>query len=58
MEYWKSRNATFFNNEIFNPIACLLRAKKKSMQNGESELICRLIIILGDLLLPLPPLFI
>ena len=29
---WKSRNATVFNNEIFNPIACLVRAKKANAE--------------------------
>ena len=29
---WKSRNATVFNNEIFNPVACLIRAKKATAE--------------------------
>ena len=29
---WKSRNEMVFNNEIFNPVACLIRAKKASAE--------------------------
>uniref|UniRef100_A0A7C9A002 Uncharacterized protein n=1 Tax=Opuntia streptacantha TaxID=393608 RepID=A0A7C9A002_OPUST len=29
---WKSKNAAVFNNEIFNPVACLIRAKKASAE--------------------------
>jgi len=43
-----------FNNEIFNPIACIVQEKKVA-HNEESKFACQLIIILGDRLLPLLP---
>ena len=29
---WKSRNATIFKNKIFNPLGCLIRAKKANVE--------------------------
>jgi len=29
---WKARNAVIFQNEIFNPMKCLIRAKKLSVE--------------------------
>jgi len=29
---WKSRNATVFRNKIFNPLTCLIRAKKANAE--------------------------
>ena len=35
---WKSRNAVIFSDEIFNPFRCLIRGKKKLVDNDESKL--------------------
>jgi len=49
---WKSRNTVVFRNDILNPLACLIQAKK-SEPSGTSVVVWRLIIFLEGLLFPL-----